>query len=852
MDLGALPARYHRAFNDRDFDVWREVFDEDVELLVDGVPFRGVDAAVAYGIGSVSQFPGLYIAAERIVAESGDTIVTEIDLITGDPAGGHCRQRGLACEICRVRDGRIVSVRSYYLPGPAGRPDAVRVPIRAEAGVVAEEQAALRRVATLVATGALPEEVFAAVAAEVGRLLQVDYTVLVQLDPDDAITIAGTWTSTGAAAPTPVGSRLELGGRNVTSLVAQTGRPARVDDYADVSGTIGNVATRDWGFRSSVGAPISVEGRPWGVMVVGSRVEPLPSGTEARLAAFTELVATAIANAQARVELRGHAEEQVALRRVATLVAGGALPAHVFTAVAEEIRRLHAADNAGVCRFDPDGTSAVVVGSGGEDLGRLPAGMQLRDYLPAAMVRRTGRAAQVDEDGWSSISDPVADALREWGIRSIAASPIIVEGRLWGVVTSLTRQGPFPSGTADRMAGFTELAATAIANARAQQELRELADTQAALRRLATLVARGEPPEAVFAAATREALWHFGDGTARMIRFEMDGTATLVANEGTTGPHVRVGGRWEGYPPSGLTATVRQTGRAARVDDYRDVPGAEVRLREGILSSVAMPIYVNGRLWGMIAVGSGQAPLPPETGQRMSEFTGLVATAVANAQNRAELNASRARIVAASDEARRRIERDLHDGAQQRLLALALRLRSAAAPLERDEIGTEVRDVATGLLGVIDELREISRGIHPAILSRAGLRAALRALARRSAVPVEVDVRIDGRLPGAVEVAAYYVVSEMLTNAAKHARASVVEVDAEASGGTLRVCVRDDGTGGADPQLGSGLTGLKDRIEALGGTLSLHSPAGAGTTVCCELPVSAGTDDGIQSRPGRE
>jgi len=206
----------------------------------------------------------------------------------------------------------------------------------------------------------------------------------------------------------------------------------------------------------------------------------------------------------------------------------------------------------------------------------------------------------------------------------------------------------------------------------------------------------------------------------------------------------------------------------------------------------------------MIAVGSGHGSLPPGTEQRMSEFTSLVATAVANAQTRAELIASRARIVAASDEGRRRIERDLHDGAQQRLLALALRLRSAAAPLDSDETGTEIRDVAAELVGVIDELREMSRGIHPAILSSAGLQSALRALGRRSAVPVDINVRIDGRLPEPVEVAAYYVVSEMLANAAKHARASVVEVDAEASGGTLRVCVRDDGVGGADPRGGSG------------------------------------------------
>ena len=439
-------------------------------------------------------------------------------------------------------------------------------------------------------------------------------------------------------------------------------------------------------------------------------------------------------------------------------------------------------------------------------------------------------------------------------MRAAVATPIVVEGRRWGVAVAATSREDFPPGTESRMAEFMELAAMAIGNALAEQRLRELADTQASLRRLAMLVARGESPEAVFAAVTREALRHFGNGTARMIRFELDGTATLVANEGTTAPHVRVGKHWEGYPPTGLTATVLRTGRAARVDDYRDVPGGEPYLAEGLRSAVAMPVHVNGRLWGMIAVGSGQGPLPADTEQRMTEFTELVATAVANAQSRAELMTSRARIVAASDEARRRIERDLHDGAQQRLVALALKLRMAAEPsTQRGELRTEMADAAAELMGVIDDLREISRGIHPAILSEAGLRPALRALGRRSAVPVELDVRVDSRLSEPVEAGAYYVVSEMLANAAKHARASVVEVGAETSGGTLRVRVRDDGIGGADPVRGSGLLGLKDRIEALGGTFSVHSPVGRGTTVTCELPVTAVYDHratASQERPG--
>jgi signal transduction histidine kinase len=243
----------------------------------------------------------------------------------------------------------------------------------------------------------------------------------------------------------------------------------------------------------------------------------------------------------------------------------------------------------------------------------------------------------------------------------------------------------------------------------------------------------------------------------------------------------------------------------------------------------------------MIAVGSGHGPLPSDTEQRMTEFTDLVATAVANAQNRAELITSRARIVAAADDTRRRIERDIHDGAQQRLVSLALELRlvQSKVPAELPELERELGRVAADLNGVVDDLLEITRGIHPAVLSRAGLPLALRALGRRSTVPVDLDIRIDGRLPEPVEVGAYYIISEMLTNAAKHARASVVEVAAEVSDGTLRVCVRDDGVGGADPLRGSGLVGLKDRVEALGGIFALHSPAGGGTTVSCELPILA-------------
>jgi signal transduction histidine kinase len=223
----------------------------------------------------------------------------------------------------------------------------------------------------------------------------------------------------------------------------------------------------------------------------------------------------------------------------------------------------------------------------------------------------------------------------------------------------------------------------------------------------------------------------------------------------------------------------------------------------------------------------------------VGDFTDLVATAIANAETHAELTASRARIVAAADDTRRRIERDLHDGAQQRLVSLGLEMRTAEAsvPPELHSVKEQISHLVEGLAGVSEDLQEISRGIHPAILSRGGLGAALKTLARRSAVPVELDVGVDRRLPGPVEVAAYYVVAEALTNAAKHAQASEITVRVEAEGANLHLLIRDDGLGGADTAKGSGLTGLVDRVEALGGQMTISSQPGRGTSLLVKIPL---------------
>jgi signal transduction histidine kinase len=253
---------------------------------------------------------------------------------------------------------------------------------------------------------------------------------------------------------------------------------------------------------------------------------------------------------------------------------------------------------------------------------------------------------------------------------------------------------------------------------------------------------------------------------------------------------------------------------------------------------------VGGRLWGLIAIASArEEPPAPETEARLSDFTELLATAIANAEAQAELAASRARIIATADETRRRIERDLHDGAQQRLVSLGLQLQGARAALPPGigEVAAELDGVARGLTSTLEELREYARGIHPAILSESGLALALKAVARRSAVPVVLDVRTTRRLPEPIEVGVYYVVSEALANVSKHAEASRATVDVQSIDGVVRASVRDDGIGGAAFLPGSGLVGLKDRVEALGGRMALESPPGAGTCVAVEVPVG---DDG--------
>ena len=566
------------------------------------------------------------------------------------------------------------------------------------------------------------------------------------------------------------------------------------------------------------------------------------------LAALAVFVITAVVvgelaarSRRAAVESARLSEEQSALRRVATLIAQSAPPATVFEAVTREVGLLCGADLARMERYESDG-SVTGVAAWSRVPARLAVGTRfaLDGSSIARDVRRTGGPVRVAS--FAGATGAIASEAQTLGIRSSVGCPVTVAGQLWGVIAaSAKRAEPFPADTESQIARFTELVAAAVESAEARAELRRIAEEQAALRRVATLVARGVEPDLLFAAVAEEIGAHFDADATALVRFEPDGEATFLGGRGWSTPS-RPGRRFT--PPPGLgLASVRETGRVSRsgIDEAASAVLPEDMWQEGIRCTVDVPIAVEGRLWGAITVASRRGELPSDVEPRIVDFAELIATALANADVRAKLTQSRARIVATADETRRRIERDLHDGAQQRLVSLALELRLAqeTVPAELPALRDSIGQVADELTAVLDEVREMSRGIHPAILSEGGLSPALRTLARRCPVPVELTIQSGSRYPPSVEVAAYYVVSEALTNTTKHANASHANVAVWEADGTLRLRVSDDGVGGAQLDEGTGLTGLRglaDRVDALGGRLRVESPPGRGTVVHVEIP----------------
>jgi len=708
---------------------------------------------------------------------------------------------------------------------------------------LADEQAALRRVAMLVARGVSPTEVFSAVSDEVARLFDTEHTAVARFEGNEALVVG---TCAGIRGPW-VGWRVELEDPLLITNVHRTGRPAR--RWAPPFGPIAKYLAEGRPI-ATVAAPIMVEGRVWGVMIIWAP-EELPPDTEQRLENFTELVAAAIANADARAEVQRLVEEQAALRRVATLVAKDVPPAEVFASAAEGAATVIGDAECTLVRDEGDGTITAVAVWGAAVSAGVSVGMRMPSDGDSvvATVLRAGRPHRLDD--YSAAGGSLAEYARTLGIRCGIGWPVTVGGHVWGVlaVQRYWDARPFPPQSEARLGRFAELVAAAIANADARAEVQRLAEEQAGLRRVATLIAREAPQAEVFTAIGEECARLFGTEDIRVGRFE-GGDQVVVASTGRHAERFPVGSR---QPLGGqnTASLVFRTGRAARLDDYQATASGEIGEAGrafGIQSVVAAPIVVEGRLWGAMQLGSTRDdPLPPDTESRLGQFTDLMATAIANVQARSDLATSRARIALAGDEQRRRVARDLHDGAQQRLVHTVVTLKHAQRALEqqRPDAAALVDEALEHARGATDELRELAHGILPSALTLGGLDAGIRALASRMSVSVDVDVTV-GRLPEVVESTAYFIVAEALTNVAKHARARRTGVTVRAADGSLHIEVRDDGVGGARTD-GHGLVGMGDRLAALGGTLRVRSPSGGGTHVSASIPLPVMP---VATRPG--
>jgi signal transduction histidine kinase len=704
---------------------------------------------------------------------------------------------------------------------------------------LADEQAALRRVATLVAQGVPPGETFSAVSKEVGRLFETDMAAVGRFDPDGPAHVVVGLAKTFEGVT--VGSRWELDDSMTVTRVYRSGRSARLDrvDWSTVNAPVGEVARR-LDSLSGVSSPITVEGRMWGAITVSARVQ-LPPDAEERLEKFTGLVATAIANAESRGALGRLAEEQAALRRVAELVAREPAPAEIFTAIAHEIGRLLGTDEMRMMRYDSD-REAVVIGADGPRVDVFPVGSRwpLGAESVATHVFRTGQPARIDD--YRTGSGRIVESARSMNIRAVVGTPILVRGQLWGtMLTGTFSDEPLPPDTESRLVQFTELMGTAIGNAEARAEVEQLADEQAALRRVATLVAEGASPAAVFDAVAAEIKRLFHADYVVVSRYEPGAELTVLAHRGSSAHAVRPGMRIC-HDGDSVEAMVRGTERSARLENYEKSCGAipELAGAGGVLVAVGAPIVVDGRLWGVVSTGWKWEQSPPaDTEERMVQFAQLLDTAIANADTRDQLTASRARLLLAGDEARRRVVHDLHDGAQQRLVHTIVTLKFARRALQANDGRAEslmdeaLRHAERGN----SELRELAHGLLPAALTNGGLRGGIDTIVSRFNLPVHVDVSA-ARFPAEIEASAYFIVAEALTNIMKHARAGSAEVRVSDCDGVLKVEVRDDGVGGADPD-GHGLVGMSDRVATLGGLLTIESPVSGGTLVSAALPLSA-------------
>jgi signal transduction histidine kinase len=545
-------------------------------------------------------------------------------------------------------------------------------------------------------------------------------------------------------------------------------------------------------------------------------------------------------------ELEQIAEEQAALRRIAILVAQGAAEDELAAAVTSEIGHIFEADRANTMRVDGDTIRVIGAWRRDGDLS-LAAGLDFPYGGDTTTARIVATRAPARVDSAADLRTELARRLWiERGLHASIGAPVVVDGMVWGAVTAFRTQldDPFPPGAEMRLHDFAALVAQAIVNAEARRETAAMVAEQTALRHIATLVAAARPQAEVLEAVTAEVGRLFGASTVTLLRpaGDHDGFVVLASCSDPETLPVEPGSRYHPAPGS-ATLAVLETGCASRSE--------ETSSEQGRCSAIVAPVIINGSLHAVLEASRPAEAFPDGAETRLRSFADLAAQSIANARAQAEVRASRARIVRASDETRRRLERNLHDGAQQRLVSLSvlLRLATAKLPGAADEARDLLLNAAAELTLALEELRDLARGLHPPFLTERGLGPALEGLASRMPLPVSVEQGIEGQLPAPVEAAVYFVASEALTNVAKHAAAAEATVRTEWADGAALIEVVDDGVGGADLAAGSGLQGLTDRIEALGGSFGVDSVPGKGTRVWARIPQAGDPGDGGLAQP---
>lgn len=722
-------------------------------------------------------------------------------------------RRGTA--VIRRRTGQFTSFATHLATGPA------HARTEAERQQLADERIGLHAIAGLVAQAASSDVLFATITSEASRLVAGAPMTLSRFGSGRHLIVLGTHN--GAV---PIGTRIDYQTHAPPDRLRRNGIAYRVDEYV---GKPGADPATEFGLSAGVSVPIMLGGRVWGMLSAAAGARPLPFGTEQRMLQLTGLISPALANNQLRGELEALTHENDALHAVAELAARGASSDRVLGAVAREASRLAGVDFSTLLRFGPDGSTEVAALDGAPP--GIRVGMRAAGTGDGAVQRvwRTHKPARVDNLAAASGQWP--QVAHGHGFSASVAVPVLTHGLLWGALVVVGRDRPLPLEIEARLVNFAEVAGTAIGAIQARRQLQQLADEQGGLRRVAELVARGAALTEVFDAVATEASHLLGDKPAVLVRHDDDAIVVAASNSSTP-----IG--FELPLPSDTDGGGDQRHVTPfRADNFGGTLWADVTSELGITAGVAVPIVVEGRLWGTLGSSSSDAPLPTGTEDHLTPFAELAAAAIANAENKQKLTESRARVIATADETRRRLQRDVHDSAQQRLVHTIITLKLAKNAIATGNGAAELVDEAlTNAQRANDDLREIVHGILPKALTRGGLTTGLESLVAGLSLPVRLSAAVP-RLPTDIETAAYFIVAEALANVVKHAHAHEAAVQLAVDGDELDIQITDDGIGGADPRNGSGLTGLMDRVEASSGSLSLTSPAGGGTALHARLPI---------------